>query len=402
MQNSYDILIVGGGIIGSSIAMALSESGAKDIAVVDCDLSGRWGSSERNAGGIRAIWDQAVNVALSKKSITFYETHAAALAFQQRGYLWLHDLVGWQKFEASLKHLRQSGCLIEPMDLSEITNRFPFLDRLDGVHRAVFSPGDGLINPNLLKNYYRAQTGNTQVDWIDAQVLEKINLEQGRPASVQLRALSSENEVERFLVNQSCPKEGHCTQVKIKTLINAAGSWAPRLAALYGKVIPSLPLRRQVSVLHCQDLDLAAYGMIVDTSGLYFHHEAGNLLAGYAVPSEAPGYHFEFDRESFFMTEIWPRLAARSSHFDRLKQIGGWAGLYAVSPDKSAIIGPVSGRPGIIEAHSFSGHGVMQSYAVGQGIAELVRQGGYQTIDLSCLSGDRFEKGRLVQEGMLI
>lgn len=402
MERSYDILIVGGGIIGSSIAMALSQAGAKDIAVVDCDLSGKWGSSERNAGGIRALWNQAVNIALSKKSIAFYESHATNLGFQQKGYLWLHDEVGWKKIADCSPLLEGSGCLLEPMDLREVASRFPFLDRLQGLYMAFFSPGDGLINPNLLKNYYRDQVAHAGVDWIDGQVVEAVHLEHDRASSIQLRALASAEEVEHFLVKQHVPKSGLQTQVKIKTLINAAGSWAPRLSRLYDKTIPAVPVRRQVSVLHCQGLDLSPYGMIVDASGLYFHHEAGNLLAGYALPSESSGFHFEFDRESFFMTEIWPRLAARSSHFDRLKQIGGWAGLYAVSPDNSAIIGQVADRANIIEAHSFSGHGVMQSYAVGQGIAELVLQGGYQTIDLSSLSGDRFEKGVLVQEGMLI
>ncbi len=382
--------------------MALSMAGASDIAVVDCDLSGKWGSSERNAGGVRALWDQEVNVALSKKSISFYASHAAELGFQQKGYLWLYDGVSEKKFKGRYHRLEQSGCLIASLNPIDIADRFPFLNRLDGVSMAAFSPSDGLINPNRLKNYYRDQSPETQVDWIDNQVVEEVSLAHGRPTSVRLCAVSTEDEVERFLLDQLSPKDSPRTEIKVGTLINAAGSWAPRLALLYGTEIPSLPVRRQVSILHCQGLDLSPYGMIVDTTGLYFHPEAGTLLAGYAVPSEAAGFHFEFEGDAFFMTEVWPRLAARSSHFDRLKQIGGWAGLYAVSPDNSAIIGSVPGRPNIFEAHSFSGHGVMQSYAVGQGVAELVLQGGYQTIDLAGLSGDRFKRGELVMEGMLI
>jgi len=402
LEKSYDILIVGGGIIGSSIAMALSDLGLSDIAVVDCDLSGKWGSSERNAGGIRAVWEQEVNVGLSKKSIAFYASHAEEIGFQQNGYLWLCDSARENKMDSWRDHLEHFEYLIESLTPLEIAKRFPFIDRLDGVSMAFFSPKDGLINPNLLKNYYRDQTSQAQVDWIDNHVLEEVTLESGRVSSVQLRALSSEDEVEHFLVDQMSPKGGCQTQLAVKTLINAAGSWAPCLARLYDKEIPSLPVRRQVSVLHCQDLDLSSYGMIVDTTGLYFHPEAGNLLAGYAVPTEAAGFCFEFEGDGFFMTEIWPRLAARSSHFDRLKQVGGWAGLYAVSPDNSAIIGSVPGRHNILEAHSFSGHGVMQSYAVGQGIAEWVLTGAYQTLDLSMLSGDRFERGRPVVEGLLI
>lgn len=382
--------------------MALTEAGVNDIAVVDCDLSGKWGSSERNAGGVRVTWGQGVNIDLAKASISFYEKVASEVAFHQKGYLWLYSEEGWRQTEARREDQQCFGCHIEQLDAKAIRRRFPFLNRLEGVFAASFSPKDGLINPNLLKHCYRNRASGGKVDWIDRHVVEKISFESASVDGVYLRALFDEDDVKRFLTEQIISPEASRVYVKVGTLINAAGSWAPRLAMLYGGEIPSIAIRRQVSVVHSQEVDLAPYGMIVDTSGLYFHHEAGNILSGYAVPTEPSGYRFKHEGKPFFMEEIWPRLSARSSFFDRLKLIGGWAGLYAVSPDRSAIIGQVEGASNIFEAHSFSGHGVMQSYAVGRALAELIVKGAYRTIDLSPLSGDRFNKGKTVPEEMLI
>ncbi len=377
--------------------MALSEQGATKIGVVDCDLTGKWGSSERNAGGVRASWGTQVNIDLSKASIAFYESVSTEVGFQQKGYLWLYEASAWPQVLKRTDLQREAGLNVELLSPGMITQKFPFLDRLEDIHGATFSPQDGLINPNLLKEYYRSHTSGSKVDWIDHQVIESITVDAG-VHSIQTREVQSESEVEAFLVSGALPDEQRLTRIKAKVLINAAGCWAPQLAEMYGKEIPSKPLRRQVVVMHCQALDLSDFGMMVDASGLYFHHEAGNILAGYAVSSEKPGYAFEYEGQDYFMKEIWPRLVKRSSGFERLKLIGGWAGLYAVSPDKSAIIGAVSGLDNVYEAHSFSGHGVMQSYAVGRGLAELILKGQYQSLDLGGLSGERFTQGDLIEE----
>ena len=128
-----------------------------------------------------------------------------------------------------------------------------------------------------------------------------------------------------------------------------------------------------------------------NASDLYFHSEGPHILAGYSIPDESPGFDFDYDGSDFFETHVWPRLAHRASSFERCGHVRGWAGLYAVTPDRSGIAGAVSGFSNLFEAHSFTGRGVMQSFGVGQALAELVTTGRYGAIDLSALTRHRFE-----------
>jgi sarcosine oxidase subunit beta len=137
----------------------------------------------------------------------------------------------------------------------------------------------------------------------------------------------------------------------------------------------------------------------VGTGGGYFHHEGGELiLAGYSPPGDAAGYRFDYDGRAFFEAEIWPRLAARLSRMDRSEHVRGWAGLYELSPDHSALLGRVEGVENAYELHSFSGRGVMQSFAAGLALAELIELGDFISADASALAGARFRSGTLQPE----
>ena len=115
------------------------------------------------------------------------------------------------------------------------------------------------------------------------------------------------------------------------------------------------------------------------------------ILAGFSIPDEAPGYDLSYDGGSFFENQIWPRLAHRASSFERCGHVRGWAGLYAVTPDRSGIAGQVEGFANLFEAHSFTGRGVMQSCGVGLSMAALIDTGRYEEVDLSPLARDRFD-----------
>jgi glycine/D-amino acid oxidase-like deaminating enzyme len=198
--------------------------------------------------------------------------------------------------------------------------------------------------------------------------------------------------------------EGATVTIACERIVNAAGPWAVRLADLLGAPVPCRAVPRQLSVVASRDLDMSPYGMVVDTTGCYFHHESGNLiLAGYSPPGDPPGYRFDYEGAAFFEREIWPRLAARVSALDRLQHVRGWAGLYELSADNSALVGAVEGLDNAYEIHSFSGRGVMQSYAAALALAELMTAGEHVTFPVAAaLAGSRFRTGALQPEELHI
>lgn len=410
MNSRYDIVIIGSGLIGSSIAYHLSQKrGSGSILVLDIDMKGTYSSSELNAGGARMEWCHDVNIELSKATIDFLASHPDQFGFRQKGYLWLYNQKGWNIYQ---EHAAQFKChsFVEELSPKEVQERFPFIDRIDDIEAATFSPRDGIFNPNLLKQFYRSKAKEKGVQFKDgAHVKEIIKKEKGLDIIYNDLEKPKEEDVFKILTEKAVSKDFPLVKVQCDTLINSTGPWAQKVAKLYGHEIDCKPVRRQISIFDCKDLDLSPYGMIVDTSGVYFHAEADHILAGYATPHEPSGYNFTYDADRFFEQEIWPRLLHRMSKAEALKHITGWAGLYSVTPDLSGIMGLIDPKYHIYEAHSFTGRGAMQSHGVGLAMAELILDGKYSTIDASSLHPDRFHldkhsknKQKLLYEGLHI
>ncbi len=383
--------------------MGLAERGLKPL-VVDLDLTGRLSSSEKNAGGVRATWWQPVNIRLCRESIRYYETIAGEIGFRQRGYLWLYDAETWPKAVEHIALQRELGHPIETLTAQEVNRRVPEIDRLDGIAGATFSPRDGLINSNLLKEHYRARSREHGAAYLDRTFA--IAIDAGADA-VRVQCWQAEDRVPdetlvRLLTQDrpGAPEPGHLIELRAGAIAITGGAWSGNALRLAGLENLSEPIRRQICLVDSRTVDLARYGMIVDTSGLYFHSEGQHILAGYSPPDEPPGYHFNYDGEAFSMNEIWPRLYARMSGCERLRHVTGWAGLYEVSPDRSAILGAAA--PRIFEAHSFSGRGVMQSYGAGQALAELIAFGRFDRFDAAALDRRRFAEHHLVWEELHI
>ena len=404
------VLIAGGGVIGSAIACALAERGVRDVCVADLDLAGRYASSELNAGGARATWWQEVNIAACRDSLAFFAEHAAALSFRPCGYLWLYaDRELWARARAVRGLQERLGVRVDLLEPAEVARRFPLVDRnVDELCGATFSPGDGLLNPNALRKLYQERAIAGGARFLNRHYLESVELsERGGRRHVERVHFTEvakgdpadeSRVVEGILTGHRVPDEASVDQIAIRpdVFVIALGAWSPLVSARLGVRGTAEPVRRQIAIVDVRARDVAAGvdlhrgPMTVDASGLYLHPEGPYTLAGYSNHDEPPGYDFEYGGDEFFEREIWPRLAHRFSSFERCHHVRGWAGLYSVTPDCSGVLGPLDGFANAFEAHSFTGRGVMQSRAIGRGVAELICDGRYGALDLSPLASARF------------
>ena len=408
------VLIAGGGVIGSAIACALAERGVRDVCVADLDLAGRYASSELNAGGARATWWQEVNIAACRDTLAFFAEHAAELSFRACGYLWLYaDRELWARARARRAIQERLGVRVDLLEPAEVARRFPLVDRnLDELCGATFSPGDGLLNPNALRKLYQERAIAGGARFLNRHYLESIELAErgGRRhvervhfAEVAKGDPADETRVvEGILTRHRVPAESTVDHVSFRpdVFVVALGAWSPLVSARLGVRAFAEPVRRQISIVDVRARDIAAGvdlhagPMTVDASGVYLHPEGPYTLAAYSNRDEPPGYDFAYEGDEFFEREVWPRLAHRFSSFERCHHVRGWAGLYSVTPDCSGVLGQVEGIANAIEAHSFTGRGVMQSRAIGRGVAELICDGRYGALDLAPLSPARFAGAR--------
>jgi FAD-dependent oxidoreductase domain-containing protein 1 len=407
-SKEFDTLIIGAGLVGSSTAFHLARLGARNVAVVDADLAGRLSSSELNAGGARTSFDQAINVQLSRASVEFLKESPEKTGYRGCGYLWMLNQEQHPAAVERVKRLeKQHGIQVELLDVPGLQRKAPFIDKAADLAGATFSPEDGLFNPNLLKTFFREEAKRMGVDFLEGHRVKGIRLPGSDRVEVTCELIPPKNEGELKEFYEMDPTQlqkssGEAVTLKGKRIANCAGAWAFRIASMIGYESPAYALRRQVSIFDVRDFDMSPYGMMVDTSGVYFHPEATNILGGYADHEEPKGWNLNYDGESFFQEKIWMPLFERSTKFEQLKHLTGWGGLYEMTPDKTAILGPVEGFANVFENHGYSGRGAMQSYAGGRGLAELMQLGKFETLDLSTLSAGRFRRGELIPEGLLI
>ncbi|MCO5141816.1 MAG: FAD-binding oxidoreductase [Oligoflexia bacterium] len=407
-SSSFDTLVLGAGLVGSSVSFHLSKMQSGTVAVLDADLSGRLSSSELNAGGARATWDQPINVILAKDSIDFFRSHREISAYRDCGYLWMFRKDQWQQGIARAEMIQKKHKIdIHVLSVKEIQEKTPFIDKSDDLEGGTFSPTDGLFNPNTVKNYFREESKKQNVQFLEGHRIKSVSVLNDESIEVECELIPPKNESELKEYYERDPGQpqkssGETRKIRAKQIVNCTGAWASKIAKLIGYDSPVWAVRRQVSIFDTRGFDFSHYGMMVDPSGVYFHPEATNILGGYADPDEPKGWNLNYDGESFFQEKIWSALYERSTKFEELRHLTGWGGLYEMTPDKTAIIGRVEKFKNVFECHGFSGRGAMQSYAAGRGIAELIATGKYQSIDLNCLNGSRFQKNELVKEGLHI
>lgn len=394
MAKKYDLMIVGGGIMASSLAFNLRQDGySGSIAVFEKDRMYEFSSTPRSYGGVRHTFSIEGNIRMSQLSIKLYERfeqdmamdgEAAVIDFNQHGYLYLADQDGLAMLKENMKLQHSLGCEIQLMTPEEVKAFVPELV-VDDLAGGIFDVKGGNIDPNTVLQWYIKHAKRLGVDYIyekvqailtDGQAITGVKLESG--------------------------EEYHAPIV-----VNAAGAWSGELSKTAGLDIPVVPLKKQV---YCVDLaepfdrDIP---FVFDTiKATYFQSEGRKIITSSREGANLFGrdgqlsydYNFNLDK-SFFTNEVWPLLAERSPKFERLKLEQGWAGLYEYNYiDHNGIIGAYPGVKGYYVLAGFSGHGFQQAPAAGKGLSELIRRGRYETIDLTPFSMERFAKNELLLE----
>ncbi|MDX1386432.1 MAG: FAD-binding oxidoreductase, partial [bacterium] len=364
-----------------------------------------------NAGGARATWWNPINVDLAAASLNFFQSIAAEIQFFQKGYLFLYPPSKWKVARKSQKLYEQHHLGVKYLDPGQIPKHLPEFRNFKGVAGATFSPQDGLLDPHLLKEYYQQGAKEKGVRFLDRHYVEALKTGQGKIQKVHCAVKDtksiSDTQLLQILTQHRVPeKEGwKPREFQPNVVINCTGAWLPITSQRYQRPLPIRPIRRQISLFSSHEEDFSDRGMIVDASGLYFHAEGshtGLLLGGYSNRDEKPAYNFSYDGEKFFDRKIWLRLYRRGDRqgFTALKHLRGWAGLYAVGPDNTAVLGAVPGVKNLFELGAATGRGVMQSYALSRGLTELITQGSFQSLDLSPLNRKRFEEEKFQRENL--
>ena len=373
---SAEVVIIGGGVIGASIAHHLALRGVREIVVLERDTLGA-GSTSRNAGGIRLQFSSEINVRLSQRSIPRFLAFEAELgidpAFHQVGYLFLittdRDEVA---FTRSLALWERLGIPARRLETAEAQRLFPECAMGD-VRFATFCAEDGYADPSSILNGYVAAARRAGVVFREGAAVTAIECSAGRVQAVRIGE-------ERIA----------CGRV-----IDAAGAWAGEVGRLAGVELPVRPLRRHIFVTDAVPSIARDVPMTIDfASGLYLHRESGGVLLGMADPAE--GVAFDQSVNWDFLPVVVERALARVPALERATIRTGWAGLYEDTPDRHPIIG-AAGPEGFLVCAGFSGHGLMHAPAAGELVAELIVDG-RTSFDLTPLRADRFASGDLVQE----
>jgi glycine/D-amino acid oxidase-like deaminating enzyme len=377
-MTSYDVVIVGGGVVGSAAAHYLRKLGfTGSIAIVEKDTTWQSGCTARSCGGLRQQFSTPENIALSKFGVTVVKNlkeefgAGADAGFREQGYLILATASGMPVLAENHAVQIAHGAHNVLLTGSELAARFPWLNP-DGLAGGCFGlSGEGWVDPYSLAALFRKAAIAQGVQLIPAEVTG-LRREGERITGVDLASGES----------LSCG-----------TLVNAAGTGAGYIAALAGIALPVGPRKRYVYVLDCPAATEALHKapLTVEPGGVYFRPEGRNFICGLSPEEhEEPSVlDWEVDH-AWFEERIWGRLAERVPLFEAVKVISAWTGHYDYNAlDQNAVIGPHPEISNFLFANGYSGHGLQQGPASGNAIAELIVHGGYRTIDLARFGYER-------------
>jgi sarcosine oxidase subunit beta len=379
-----EIAIVGGGVMGLSIAYQLAKRGCNDVVVLERGYLAQ-GASGRNGGGVRMQWSTELNVRLMQESIELCKHFAQEIGvnvwFRQGGYLFLarreDERVKMERNVALQNRFGVPTRMLEPEQARDIV---PELE-VKNVVCACYNPKDGVLFPwPFLWGYaHKAQALGVEVHlYTNVSAIERGD--SGFRLSVE--------------------KEGRRSTVHAKRVINAAGAWSPEVARLVGVELPNRPHRHEI--LSTEPLKPFLRPMVsVLSSGLYFSQSMrGEIVTGITVEDHDDG-RVHLGSRLKFLTTLSREICAVMPRLADVKILRQWAGPYDVSPDGRPILGEPAGVPGFYLACGFVGHGFMMAPVMGKYYAEWLTGGARHEVFEECRL-ERFAEGRVQREDMII
>ncbi len=389
MQTGFDVVIAGGGVMGSACAFFLREDPAYrgSIAVIEPDPSYSGAASARSASSIRRQFSTPINIALSAFGMEFLR-HPPQRLLQSGGvpdlglvestYLYLSTSPGRSVLEERVAIQRSAGVPVELRDRLGLSARYPWLNTAD---LAAGSDTAGLEG------------------WFDGYSLLAALRRANEASGVRYlrdRAVGFEQGDDRRIVAVTLQEGG---RLPCRFAVNSSGTRARDLAATVGVDLPVFPRQRNVFVFTCP-VPIPGCPLVIDPTGLWFRPERDRFLCGIPADPDPDVSPDDFDIDhALFESHAWPVLAHRVPAFEAVCLTSAWSGHYDYNTfDQNALLGPVPGIPNLLLASGFSGHGLQHAPGVGRALAEYIRCGGYRTLDLTALSYARFPAMRPLRE----
>lgn len=394
-SSTYDVLIVGGAIIGSSTAYWLSANRqyAGSVLVVERDSSYEFSSTALSTSSIRQQFSNPINVKISQFGIEFisrfpelmeqfYDGDAPDLAFREHGYLYCITPEGVEAAKNRVELQRERGAHTVFLDPDQLKVKFPWLNTVDLGGGAWGARKEGWFDSMGLLDGFKRSACTRGVEYIDNEITS-LEVERNQVVSARL---------------------GTGETLSFGCLVNASGPRAAKVASMAGLSIPVEPRRRHSFLFASSAPIEGRMPNVIDPNGTYVRPEGKLFLTGNTPTPDGPADYDDFEtKHDEFDDYIWPTLYHRIPPFEALKVVRFWTGHYAYNRlDHNAIIGFHPRVENFLFANGFTGHGLQQSPAVGRAISELIIHGGFQTLDLSPFGYDRIEEGRPFLEEAVI
>jgi FAD-dependent oxidoreductase domain-containing protein 1 len=385
-----DLVIVGGAIVGSSVAsfLAARPDWSGRIVVVERDLTYRTSSTTLSAASIRLQFSTPLNIEISRFGIGLIKdldrwlgvpgNPPPEIDFVEGGYLFLATPLGLPILRQNHTVQRALDVQVVMLDPDELHARFPWMRTDDLAGGSLGLADEGWFDAYALLQAFRRKARSLGVEYVEGTVVA-IERDEECLNGVQLA-------------------DGR--RIATGRVLNAAGPRAAEVAAMAGLELPVHPRKRHVYHFDCRE-QLGPAPLTIMPSGVYFRPEGEAWIAGYSPrqgEADPDTLDLEMDR-SQFDDFIWPALADRVPAFESVRLLDTWAGHYEVNTlDHNAVIGPHPELPGFLFANGFSGHGLQQAPAVGRGLAEWIATGRYETLDLSPLGYGRVQRNEPIPE----